>query len=103
LAFIQSKELFASKSFKKVKITLVAMPFPPLVYYGPFTLFCQLFSSKFFIQYFTTILARMSHNVLVVYDVLTAAIKKPRSGFNGGQNVPTKNRSRGYAPLCGFS
>jgi hypothetical protein len=33
----------------------------------------------------------MAHTVPVVSDVLTAAIKKPRSGFSGGQNVPEKS------------
>jgi hypothetical protein len=38
-----------------------------------------------------------------VCDVLTAAIKKPRSGFSGGQNVPEKNRTKGRSADCGFS
>ncbi|MDR0567768.1 MAG: hypothetical protein LBG87_00980 [Spirochaetaceae bacterium] len=50
----------------------------------------------------------MAHNVPVVCDVLTAAIKKPRSGFINGQNAPEKNRT--LVPVvkarnadCGFS
>jgi hypothetical protein len=58
-------------------------------------------SSVFFIL-FSKILAPMSYNVPVVCDVLTAAIKKPRSGFSGGQNVPEKNRTKGRKPRLRF-
>jgi hypothetical protein len=33
---------------------------------------------------------------------LTAAIKKPRSGFSGGQNVAEKNRTKGASPTAVF-
>jgi hypothetical protein len=46
---------------------------------------------------------KMAYNVPVVCDVLTAAIKKPRSGFSGGQNVPEKNRTKAHSAGCGFS
>jgi hypothetical protein len=40
--------------------------------------------------------------VPVICDVLTAVIKKPRSGFSGGQNAPEKNRTKAVGRLRFF-
>jgi hypothetical protein len=52
---------------------------------------------------FPTMLSGMAHNVPVVCDVLTAAIKELRSNSSGGQNVPEKNRTKARSADCGFS
>jgi hypothetical protein len=45
---------------------------------------------------------QISHNVPVIYDVLTAAIRELRSNSSGGQNVPEKNCTKVRSPDCGF-
>jgi hypothetical protein len=56
-----------------------------------------------FFQFIKKNSKRIAHNVPVVCDVLTAAIKELRSNSSGGQNVPEKNRTKARSADCGFA
>ncbi|GMO34506.1 MAG: hypothetical protein Pg6B_04790 [Candidatus Azobacteroides pseudotrichonymphae] len=45
----------------------------------------------------------ISPNIPVVCDVFAVAIKELCSNSSGGQNVPTKNHTKGRSLDCGFS
>jgi hypothetical protein len=59
--------------------------------------------SIFILYNFLYILAPISHNVKVVYDVFGVAIKELRSGSSNPKNVAEKKPHKGCKPDCGFS
>jgi hypothetical protein len=102
IILLENEPKFKSKMFQFYSIIHIqSFHYPPkLVCIIVYHLF---FIVKSFFIYIQQILGAMAHTGPVVCDVLPAAIKKPRSGFSGGQNVPEKNRTKARSANCGFS